>query len=89
MNGSIMICNSDIELGKKIPKENKKILYEIYKRYGRVNEHKLNEIIHLGNSPLNVDKNPYALALAMKLNLVISDEAIEKWYYDEYNNREA
>ncbi len=82
MENSIIISGEEIKLGKEISSERKKFLYDIYKEYGKINQFKLNEIIHSEGSPANMDKNPVELAIIMMLNIPISDLAIARWYYE-------
>lgn len=82
MQNSILISKDEIKLGKEIPKERKEILYGIYKEYGKLDQFKLNEIIHSEGSPANMDKDPYKLSIIMMLNMPILDKAIARWYYE-------
>lgn len=80
MFNSVLITKDELKRGKEISKDRKKILYRVYKRYGKINEHKLNEMLHNYDSPLCMDKNPYMLAYIMKHNITFKDERLQDWY---------
>ena len=80
MRKSILNSKHELAQGKNIPQEKKKVLYRVYKKYGGINEYKLNEILHECESPLNVDKNPVMLSYIMKYNIKFNDEKLEEWY---------
>lgn len=79
---SILILPDEKKLGKEIPDERKKILFRVYKKYGNVNEHKLNELLHSNGSPLCADRSPIILAFIMKNNITFKDEKLVNWYMD-------
>lgn len=89
MVSSVMISPDEKRLGKDIPDERKKIIYRAYKKYGNINDHKLNELLHSYNSPLCVDENPVMLAYIMANNIVFKDEKLALWYREfvkEFDN---
>lgn len=77
-----MISPDENRHGKEIPNDRKKLLYHVYKKYGNINEHKLNELLHSDGSPLCMDQNPYMLQYIMMHNITFKDSKLEKWYRD-------
>ena len=82
MYNSVMISKEEKEMGKEISDNRKEIIYRVYKKFGNINEHKLNELLHLKGSPLCANDNPSLLAYTMSHNISLKDEQLVNWYVD-------
>lgn len=84
-NQNIILNKIQLQMGKEISEERKRLILDVYNMFGKLSDLKLRELIFSEGSPINfIYRIPEVLYAYIRLSIDVPKDMTKQWFEDKF-----